>query len=543
MTVAGALPRLLLAALALILAGATAFGHGELRRARAETRAWLAEPDLEDRLLREPDPERLRLRAARAVLAAELDPARPPGDPAADPAASAERLAGAARIAERVVARRPASWDAAAVLGAATYLSWSQARDPRLFTDYPRWQRPLERALTLGPGQREPARFLAAAYLEVWPALSAEKREDARRLLARVFQNRDDLSLLLSPWLDTAGSRDEAFSPIPEDPEAWGRVEAEMARRGDREGFGEARDRRRRALFSTLRRDLVAAGERLEAGALPEARALFLSVAARAESDARFAGLLAAALERTPPGPVDRQTAERLAGHLSWALDRCLYAECPLAPAPLKRLSYLARGTNPVDQALGLLFAGELPRAERLERSADAWKEEWAPYQLVKARVLAGRGRTSEAEEALERVHRSWEDRPLTALAERELARAAGDAGALLEAEERLAALSRSAWPATAWVWRRGRPRLELLPGRPARGLVVEIDSLPAEGAVVELRLDGAAVGTFPVLAPAAGGRPALTVPTPLGRGLHLLELDVAQGGRVLPGAVRLLEP
>jgi hypothetical protein len=498
--------------------------------------------ELEERRVREPDPERLRLRAARAVVAAELDPARPPADPAADPAASAARLARAARLAEEVVARRPGSWDAAGVLGAATYLSWSQARDPRLFTDYPRWQRPLERAVALGPGQREPVRFLAAAYLEVWPALSEEKQRDARRQLARVFRHRDDLSLLLSPWLDTAGSLDEAFSPIPEGPEAWGRVEAEMARRGDREGFSQARDRRRRALFSVLRRDLVAAGERLEAGALPEARALFLSFAARAESEARFAGLLATALERTPPGPVDRQTGERLAAHLSWALDRCLYAECPLAPAPLKRLARLARDTEPVDEALGLLFAGELPQAERLERSGGGWKEEWAPYRVAKARVLAARGRTSEAGEALERLHRSWQDRPLTALAELDLARATGDREAVRAAEARLAALSRDAWPATGWAWRRGRPRLELLPSRPARGLVVELDSVPAEGAVVELRLDGAAAGTFPVPA-GAGGRPALTVPLAIGRRLHLLELDVAQGGRVLPGAVRLLEP
>jgi hypothetical protein len=63
----------------------------------------------------------------------------------------------------------------------------------------------------------------------------------------------------------------------------------------------------------------------------------------------------------------------------------------------------------------------------------------------------------------------------------------------------------------------------------------VDFAEIPQAGAVVELRLDGAALGTFPV-APGRGLALSLDVEP----GLHVLEIESVGGGRVLPGAVRL---
>ncbi len=370
-------------------------------------------------------------------------------------------MAVTARTAREVLARRPASWEAALVAGAATYLGWSQARDPRLFTAYRQWEAPLETALRLAPSKREPARFLAVAYLEIWPALSPRKREIARGLLAEVFRQSEDLDRLIDPWLDTAADRREAFAVLPDDPAAWERVERAYAARGDLPGFAAARQRRETSLLARLRRDLLTADRLRDEGRLDEARALYLSVAERARPEARYLDLLAKALERCPPGPVDSATAGRLAPHLARALDRCLFASCELQPAALKRLAHFVRDPAPAQAALASLFAGDLPRASLYERRTEGLgTEPWAPYLITKARALAARGRVDDAREALALVHLSWQGRPLFWQAQAEVARAAGDPGGAAEAQARLAGLD----PADL-----DRPRLDLEPGhRPA---------------------------------------------------------------------------
>jgi hypothetical protein len=106
-------------------------------------------------------------------------------------------------------------------------------------------------------------------------------------------------------------------------------------------------------------------------------------------------------------------------------------------------------------------------------------------------------------------------------------------------AQARLAAAARRAWPATDWTWKGGVARLEMLTDGPANGLDVRLDAIPQGGSLVELRLDGAALGAFPVR-PLAGAAPALRLAAPLGRGLHVLELQTLGNGQVLPGAVEL---
>ncbi|MFP5285888.1 MAG: hypothetical protein ACLGI9_09145 [Thermoanaerobaculia bacterium] len=522
-----------LCGLGLALAVVPVLRYRELQTRQAEAEAWLREAGVtqEVALDREADPERVRLRAARAVLASELDPD-------ADTRESADRLAGTAEAAGSVLVRRPSAWDAAMIRGAATYLGWSRAQDPRLFTKYRSWEAPLEASLELAPGKREPVRFLATAYLEVWPALSPRKKEIARGLLAEVFRSPEDLARLLEPWLGVASSRKEAFSVLPDEPEVWERVQTALAGRGDWEGFRAARARRDEALLAQLRRDLAEADRIRRGGNLRGARALYLSVAARARPDAGGLEVLESALDRCPPGPVDGDTAEKLAPHLTWALDRCLRDRCPLEAPALKRLARFVHKPRPHEEAMAYLFAGDLPRAASLERRADSqWTESWAPYLLAKARILAEKGRVEEAELALSEVHRDWEDHPLVWQARAEVARAAGDAAALARARAGLAALGRPSWPATAWTWRGNVARLEMVPASPARGFSLRLDEVPSSGSVVELRLDGALLGAFPVRPGPAGGT-VLALTAPLGRGLHLLEVETTVGHRVLPGEI-----
>jgi hypothetical protein len=557
---AGTAWRLGLAAAGVAVALAAAAEHRTLEAARARTFAWIGRaginPDAAD-LGSEPDPERVRLGAARAVLAAELDPARRQGlEPERARRETAARMEEVARAGREILARRPASWEAALVAGGATYLGWSEGRDPRLFTAYRQWEAPLETALRLAPAKREPVRFLAAAYLEMWPALSPRKRQVAHALLAEVFRDPDDLNRLIDSWLDTAAGQREAFAVLPDEPLVWDRVERAYASRGDLQGFAAARGRHDAALVRALRADLLAADRLRGDGRIEEARALYLSVIERARPEARYLPFLAAALERCPPGPVDRRTSDQLVPHLDRALDRCLYARCELAPAVLKRLANLVHDLPPPRAALAAAFAGDLQRAGIYERRVEGLgAEAWAPYLIAKARALAAAGRWEDAREALVLVNLAWQGNPLYWQARAEVAHAASDAGAQAEAAGRLAALSRRAWGPQDWTSRRGTARLEMMTAAPAAGLAVALDSVSAHGALVELRLDGAVIGIFPIQAPiqapgqppthgaagaAGAGPPILSSALPVGRGLHLLELDSVDGNQVLPGAVEL---
>lgn len=537
--------RLALTAAGLALALLAGVRYGALRAeqqaqtARLEGIGFPLDPRVGRELAREPEREGVRLRAARALLAGEmahaasLDPETP--EDRQEMLASSQRLAETARQAGEAFAERPGSWEAAMVLGAATYLSRSLARDSTLFTSAADWEAPLQAARRLAPAKREPTRFLTAAYLEIWPALSAPKRELTRELVSQMFSDPEDLHLLLDPWL-AAVDRREAFSVIPPDPKAWEQVQLFYAGRGDWQAFSEARRRWDRALWTHLRERLALADVRLARGDLLTARSLYLEVAEQTRPDARYRGLLQAALTRCPPGPVGSQTAERLTLRLDWAVERCLLAECPLSPTALKRLARLAGDQSPPQEALAFLVAGDLPKALSLERRSETlWSEPWAPYLIVKARVMTDLRRMAEAQEALGLVHTSWWHRPPYWLAQLDFARIAGRPAEETKAEERLRGFSRRGWAATDWTWRQGRARLEILAQGPARGIELDLDEVPEAGAVVELRLDGGSVSTFP----APQGR-TLALALPLQPGLHVLELEGVGGGRVSPGAVRL---
>jgi hypothetical protein len=531
---------LLLAALALALAGTAAWQRSRLVRAEQEARLWLEAAGVTRpaALDREPDAGRVSLKAARALLAAELDPARYDGVPAEEAeAASTRRLSENTARAEAVLARRPASGEAALVAGISTYVAWSRARDPRLLTSYRTWEAPLEAARELAPGNREPERFLAVAYLELWQSLSPRKTELARGLLRALFSNPEDLERFLDPWLASAGSWREAFTVLPPRALAWEKVMQAYFRRGDLQGSAAARRRWDEALLAELRRTLAQAARCRQEGDVVCARDGYLRVVEQARSERRFVQLLEQALTECPAGPVGKERAARLAPQLAAALDRCLLAECGLSPTALERLARLIRDAPPSQRALAMLYAGELAEATTVERRANAqWSVEWGPYLIARSRLLADRGRTAEAREALAQLHREWEDHPTALQARLALSRNAGAVGEAAATQARLEALGRAAWPGNAWTVRRGVQRLEIVTTAPASGLVVELAQVDAPGAVVELWLDGSAAGSFTV----AEGATPLTLRQPLASGFHVLELRLAQGAFVLAGDVRL---
>jgi hypothetical protein len=532
-----------LAALGLLLALVTVARSWTLAGEQRALSAWLQESGpvderLERELAREPDVDGLTVRAVRASLVREMaltaatDAAAPEGRAALRQSAS--RLEETARRAGAALARRPASWEAAMVLGAATYLSLSQGRDSRLFTTPELWEAPLTAALRLAPTKREPVRFLTAAYLEIWPALSPPKRAAAQSLVTEMLRNPADAGLILGPWLSAGGRA--ALAALPPDPKVWEQAQSFLAGRGDWEGFSAAREQWDRVLHNQLRAQVAAADGWLAKGDLRTARQLYLDVLERARPDLRYRDLLETALSHCPPGPVGRTTAERLTGLLDWSLERCLAAECTLSAGSLVRLARLVGDAAPPQEATAVLLSGDLPGALSLERRAEGlWSEAWAPYQVVKARALTERQQLAEAAAALDLVPRSWWEQPAYWQARLAMAQAGGDAAGAATAAERLRAMTRQDWAATAWTWHQDRARLEMLTQTAARRLEIDLDGVPAAGGVVELRLDGALLGVFPVQ-PGGG----LRLDHDLRPGDHLLEIETAGGARVFPGAVRL---
>jgi hypothetical protein len=528
------------AALALALVPVARLRGLEARR--EQMAAWLAAAGVPvpRELANEPDPGRAVLRAARAVLNAELDPARhpvlPPAEAERELAASAARLEEAARLAGEVFAERPAAWDAAMILGTSRYLARSWSRDTHLFTEAPLWERPIEAAIALAPGRPDASRLLAGAYLDLWPALSPRKRERERQLLARVLSDPPSFSSLIPRWVAVAPSREEAFAVVPPTPEAWARVQQIYADHFDWQGFCAARARWDLALRTRLSTRLVQAGRRRAIGDDGSARELFLEVAAEARPERRYLAFLTRALEGCPPGPIDRRTAERLEKHLAWSLESCLFDRCPLPTRLLLRLDGFCRDLDPRGDAMVALVTGDLQRAEALERAfATPWDEDWVPYRLLKAKVLAESGRKQEVEEALSGLPPAWRARPGYWHVRAEIARAVGDPAAQGVAARELAQRAASAWPASAWDFHGGVPRLELLAAAGASGLALAVDVAPPRGAAAEVRLDRVVLGTFPIRA----GAP-LVVSAAIAPGWHVLEFESIAGGSALPGAVRL---
>lgn len=343
-------------------------GRRSLEELARETGVLAQDPGLLDGLAREPDPWRARLRVARTLLASATAEPRP------EPAVLLRRLEAARGLASGVSLERPASWEAAMVRGASTYLEWSLRRDRRLLYQPEEWEGPLLRSLELAPGRPEPARFLAAAYLELWPALSRGKQESARRLLARALGDHATFAALIGPWVRTAGGYEKAFSAMPAAPWAWERLQQLAAEDADWSGYSAARQRWYAALKAQMRRDLTEAETRLAGGDTERAQLTFLSLL-QAPPRRRFLPEIESALAQAPPGTPSPSLAPAFRSWLDWSLDLCRWRQCPMPEPMMQRLANLARAS------------GDEMEAARARPPAGPRRSEWSGRDWV----LSGR--------------------------------------------------------------------------------------------------------------------------------------------------------
>ncbi|MCP4655647.1 MAG: hypothetical protein GY856_09535 [bacterium] len=533
--------RLCLIGLCLLLSLAAFDGFRDWQVNRVELVALLRDSGLDvrneaviDRVQRERTPHHAKMLAARALVydvLTDVPATAAAGDSPAD------RLPAVRKLARQVLGTQPNSWQAAMLLGAATYLERSLNRDRRLVTAAAEWEEPLLRAVREAPGRDEPRRFLVAAYLEVWPYLSPEKKDFARRLLRESFaEDPHAFRRLVPAWLEVAEDVDDAFAPIPERPDAWLYLEYTYAERREWDRFCLAHRRRLNSLMRQLEERLDEAAERLRLGDFYHGRSLLLRVISTAPRDLRFAPIVTRALERYPAGLHGLASTERLRGWLRWALELSTVSLNPLPPRIVGRLAGAAGRLDPPEAALAALIAGEIHHAERLERLTDTLTiEAWAPYLIAKSQWLLERDQPAQAAATLELVDRASRKRMAFWLASERLARARGELVDLAEAQRRLASFRSREWPALVWQWRGNRTLLWLLPEAPAAGLAVGLNDVPPTGAVVELRWDGRTVALQPVYADQD-----LELRLDVDTRPHLLELRMLAGGQVYPGRVRL---
>lgn len=527
--------------LAVVQAVTHARAGRELEELLARTGLERRQPAVAESARREPDPVRARLLLARALVVEAVDQssfaALEPREAVEEVSRVGERLLVAEGIAAGVLEARPALWQGCFLLGAARYLAWSRSGDTRLATDREAWEEPLREAVRRAPLEEEPLQFLALTRLELWPALTAAEQAAAGVDLVRAFATAGAFARLAGLWLEVAGSFEAAADLVPAHADAWREVARVMASRGDPEGWIAARRREREVLLTELGSQIAEAAERLSGGDADGARRLLVDVVATAPRDRVGAALVGQAMRLVPAGVASAAAWTAFAPWVRWAGTRLVLGLDGLPPAVVARMMAAAEDVPEPGIALAWLAAGDLGRAERLERRAeDRALEKWAPYFVAKARVLGRRGDFSGARLALARVHRNWAGHPAMERARLEVASGAGDAAAVAESRGRLLAATGTSWPGTSWRWSGGEATLELEVGRACAGLSIATDVAPQDGAVAAIQLDNEPAE----LLVARAGTP-MVLRSPLAAGHHALAVTTALGGRVVPGEVSLL--
>jgi len=519
---------------------------------------------LRARLKREPDLARARAEAARGLVQEALNAV---GEAPAPPLPrQLERLELARRLAGEALALRPASARAATARGAATYLARTLARDDRLFLEAPAWEAPLWRARELAPGDEEPERFLAMAYLELWPALPPWKREEARELVRGGLADPVTFPFLIQPWLAVAANPaanpganpaanpaanpdpdlGEALALMPTDQaRAWRSLAALYEARGDWAAYARILEPWRGAVETEARQVLETTDRRLAFGDRYGSSVVLLGMIQELPLERRSVPLLEELLRRLPAGAGGTGARQALTPWLDWSLELCLLDACPLPAPTLGRLFALARPEQPPRCAAAALLAQSFTAALAQERQARLPLDEaWGPYLILKARYLAARGEVAGAGEALRLIPGSWRDHPAAVHARLAVARAGGDEAAIRAAEAILAAARREHRADPPWR-RDGRhdhlawqsPALSEPPGSVLAGtlcIAAEVGGQPG----VEVLWDGVSLGVF-----APDGHSPLCLPLQTAAGLHDLELRTLGRGGFNPGAVSLRAP
>ncbi len=485
-------------------------------------------------------PHHAKLTVARKLVYQALA-ASDAAPPQAGKRNAAAGLPVARELALEVLRQQPNNWQAMMFLGAATYLEWSLGSDRRLYTAAGEWQGPLLEAIEQARGQPEPRRFLAAAYLETWAALSEAKRASAIELVKTMFRQDPDSFDRLGPvWLEVAGDRESALEVIPDLPRPWHALERSFAQKRDWDSFCMARRRYLDALRRQLSAELEEAEQRLRLGDLTGGRQMCLSVVVSCPRDGSFADLAGRALELYPPGLQGLRAKDTLKAWLLWALELNTLGIDPFSPKVIRRLTDAIGELDPPIGARAALIADDVHHLDRYRKLADSTQsKEWAPFLIAETRWLIERDTAEDlgaATRALGDVHRSARSSAPYWSARRQLARATGDLSDLATAEEQLAALQSRQWRASDWRWRGRRMTLDLHPEVQGTGLALTIAKTPAQGAVAEVLWDGSPVAMRPI---ATGQTIELAID--IEPGPHLLELRSLAGGEIQPGPARLL--
>ena len=461
-------------------------------------------PYVLERLRREADPVQARLRLARAILAQELDPrtrarrradggAPTDGPGEADVPESSRRLALAGALGEEAERQLRQSWEAPMIQGATTYLQWSLTRDPRLFRESEAWEEPLLTSLERAPHHPEPTRFLAAAYLELWPTLAPAKRQQAVPVVASALAQRANIGLLLDLWLERAENRSLAFSVLPDYPEVWRMTRDHYAGAREWRSFLAAQERWREVSFAQAEVELEEARKRAALGDLRAARGLYLGTASRLPAEGRSDPLVSRSLVEAPAGPATQLFAQGLQPHLDRALDLFLLGETSLEPEALRRLALLVEPPAPPRAALMALAAGDLIRGEEIERAAfQPGEAAWSPYLVAKSRLLDAAGFREDAESALLNVDPAYRRSLPYATASLALGRLDGSARR---------ALAEAAAPRRgpeAWSYLNTEAAVAYVrPAGDVAGLEMEMGPTPYPTTPVEVHLDGRQLGSM----------------------------------------------
>ncbi|MFQ5525868.1 MAG: hypothetical protein ACE5GX_06355 [Thermoanaerobaculia bacterium] len=466
----------------------------------------------------ETDPVRAGLKAARALLAEELDrrwlAELSPAERQEALDQGEAKLELARDLALEALETRPSSWHGLMILGGSRYLLASRGNAPGRWTSRAGWERPLLAAIERAPYQPEPKRVLSAAYLSEWSIADEAERRAILAVLEDAFRDLDTLDQLLPAWLAKASSFEQALSVIPSDPRAWRQLEAHYRKREDWRRLARVLERWNQSLPRHLAGRLDAARELIEADEGDPARYILMTALSDTPVRNAYAPFLEEAITLLPPGPVSDRQAGVLRRWLDWAFDQCVIAQCPFAETAARRLTRLAREAAPSRRARSALIARNLAEAEAIEeRAMTAATEEWLPYLLLKALHLARSGDHDRSQRVLAGLPNSGRYR---ALAEH-VRRAVG-------------ATAFGGSPDSGWLGDANSKRREwIVTPMPAR-LVVPFEYVGAGGATLEVRVNGALEGFYGI-----GAGSVLRLEPPENSALVVLELEREAGANFRP--------
>lgn len=346
--------------------------HSRLDRHPLLAESGLSEsaPRLTRLLDSDPDAVAADNRLALALIADFLDPGSRHGTSSDEEArsileAKISRLDCAEELGRQSLAERPNSWRALTAVGASIYLRRSFHRDPKLIRNYRDWEAPLETARALAPHRSEPSRFLAMAYLEIWPMLSAEKQLLTRSMLATGLTDRGAFLSTINPWLQVGGDNLETIDLLPQTAWVFNDLRTRFINRRNLELAGESHRRYRNYVHQEALEGLDKAQRESIRGDFITARKTLIATMGTLPIDRQFEPVFKAVVRALPAGPIAASAQGAIHRWLDYNSQQCLRRHCPLSVDLVERL-LPAAGTD-LREMRSLLALGNIAAASRKE--------------------------------------------------------------------------------------------------------------------------------------------------------------------------------